>query len=212
MNDFDKLLSELGTIQTDLEQTMVKALPADDGTDEKNIQAAAAEGGQDGDGDDDGNKPDGDADDKGQMVKSFEVTLETGEKAQAFDGTEMLKAMQADFESRLGKSDANVAAALTQVTGVLKSQNELIKSLQQQVSALGNEGRGRKAVVSIAEKPATLAKSQAADGVSPEVFFAKALTAQKEGRISGTDVALAETMLNRGQAIPEALIQRVMGQ
>ena len=208
MSDFDKLLSELGGIQTDLEQTMAKALPADDGTDEKNILSAAEDGGRDGDADDKGGKPDGDEDDEGEMTKSFEVVLDTGEKVQAFDGTEMIKSLQA----RLEKSDGNMTAALTQVAGVLKGQNDLIKSLQLQVAALGNEGRGRKTVLNIAEKPTTLAKSQAPEGVTPDVFFSKALAAQKEGRISGSDVALAETMLNRGQSIPEALIQRVMGQ
>jgi hypothetical protein len=46
--------------------------------------------------------------------------------------------------------------------------------------------------------------------MSTDVFFAKALAAQKEGRLSGVDIAVAEACLNRGEAIPQSIVARVV--
>jgi len=213
MSDFEKLMGELQTLTT--EQTeLAKALPADNGEDEKKIQAAAEEGGAGEGGDGKGEKPADGADGDGDpMAKSFELTLDDGTKVQAFDGSEMLKSLS----ERVEGLDSNLAKALGQTVELIKGQGELIKSLTERVAKLSGEGRGRKAVLSVVEKPAatantdTMAKSiGAADGVTPEVFFAKALNAQKEGRISGIDIAMAETCLNKGQAIPPSIVARVM--
>lgn len=212
MSQFDKLMAELGQLSAD-QETMAKALPADDGKDEKKIQAAAAEGGLggDGDADDAGGMPDGDADDS-SMTKSFKFTLEDGTEVEAQDGTEMVKSLQA----KVAETESTMAKALGQAVELIKGQGDMIKSLSDRVAKLSGEGRGRKAVVSVVEKPApdastsTMAKSMQADGVSHDVFFAKAMVAQREGRISGSQIALAETMLNRGQPIPADLVQRVM--
>jgi len=210
MSDFEKLMGELSQLSTE-QGELAKALPADDGKDEEKIQAAAEEGGLgDGDADDKGGAPDGDADDKGgaPMAKSFELTLEDGTKIQAQDGTEMVKALS----DRLDANEANLAKALGSAVSLIKGQGEMIKSLVDQVKKLSGEGRGRKTVVSVVEKPdPTMAKSHQPDGLSLDQFFAKALAAQKEGRISGTEIAVAETYLNRGQEIPAAIVQRVMG-
>jgi hypothetical protein len=85
--------------------------------------------------------------------------------------------------------------------------------MSDRITKLSGEGRGRKAVLSVVEKPApgasTMAKSEPT-GMSPDVFFAKALDAQKLGRISGTEIAIAEASLNRGEAIPAHIVQRVV--
>ena len=210
---FEKLMDELSSLSAD-QATMAKALPADDGKDEEKIQAAAEEGGLDGDADDVGGKADGDADDKGDkpMAKSFKFTLEDGTEVEAQDGAEMVKAL-ADRVTVVEGDKEQLAKALESAVGVIKGYAPLIKSLQEQVAKLGGEGRGRKAVVSVVEKPnageTPLAKSQPA-GVTPEAFFAKAMDAQKMGRISGTDIAVAESCLNRGEAIPQSIVARVM--
>lgn len=210
MSQFDKLMQELNGLQAD-QELMTKALPADDGEDEEKIQAAAAEGGsdhQEPDGDEDGEgEGDGDADNK-PMAKSFKFTLEDGTEVEAEDGTELVKSLQARVET----TEQTMAKALEQTLNLVKGQSELIKSMQDQIKKLSGEGRGRKTVVSVVEKPVvgTMVKSMQPEGVSPDEFFAKALTAQREGRISGSDIALAETMLNRGQQIPPAILQRVM--
>jgi hypothetical protein len=213
MSQFEKLMAELGQLSAD-QETMAKALPADDGKDEKKIQAAAGEGGSDGDADDAGGPADGDADDEKDMpmAKSFKFTLEDGTEVEAQDGSEMVKALS-DRLYAVETDKTNLAKALESAVGVIKGYAPMIKSLQEQVSKLGGEGRGRKAVVSVVEKPAPgaqpLAKSEPA-GMSHDQFFAKALAAQKEGRLSGVDIAMAESCLNRGEAIPQSIVARVV--
>ena len=106
-----------------------------------------------------------------------------------------------------------MAKALGSAVELIKGQSLMIKSLSETMRKLSGEGRGRKAVVSVVEKPApgasTMAKSEPA-GVSHEVFFAKAMAAQKEGRLSGMDIAMAESCLNRGEVIPQSIVARVM--
>lgn len=211
MSQFEKLLGEIAGLAAE-QESMAKALPADNGEDEATIQAAAAEGGagpQEPDADDKGGAPDGDADDEGKpMAKSFKLTLEDGTELEAQDGTELVKSLQ----ERIEKNEGNMAKALESTVGLIKAQGEMIKSLTEKVTKLSGEGRGRKTVVSVVEKPAagaTMVKSEAA-GMSADQFFAKALDAQKSGRISGTEIAIAETCLNRGEAIPAHIIQRVV--
>lgn len=207
---FEKLMAELSSLSADQEM-MAKALPADDGKDEEKIQAAAGEGGSDGDADDMGGKPDGDEDDDGDkpMAKSFKFTLEDGTEVEAQDGSELVKSLQ----DRIIANETTMAKALESAVGLIKGQASMIKSLSDSVKKLGGEGRGRKAVVSVVEKPApganTMAKSEPT-GVSHEVFFAKAMAAQKEGRLSGMDIAMAESCLNRGEVIPQSIVARVM--
>lgn len=211
MSQFEKLLGEIADLGAE-QEAMTKALPADDGKDENKIQAAAAEGGSDGDEDDQGGAGDGDADDNGEdgkpMAKSFKLTLEDGTEIEAQDGTELVKSLQA----RIDKNEEDMAKALGSAVELIKGQASMIKSLSERVTKLSGEGRGRKTVLSVVEKPAPetpLTKSEAA-GMSPDVFFAKAMAAQKDGRISGTDIAIAEASLNRGEAIPTHIIQRVV--
>lgn len=207
---FEKLMAELSSLSAD-QETMAKALPADDGKDEEKIQAAAGEGGSDGDADDMGGKPDGDEDDGGDkpMAKSFKFTLEDGTEVDAQDGTELVKSLQ----DRIAATEVTMAKALGSAVELIKGQASMIKSLSDSVKKLGGEGRGRKAVVSVVEKPAPgaspMVKSEPA-GVSHEVFFAKAMAAQKEGRLSGMDIAMAESCLNRGEVIPQSIVARVM--
>lgn len=220
MSDFDKLMGELNQLAAD-QGELAKALPADDGKDEDKIQAAAAEGGLGGGEEGGEGAAAGEAGEGGEaaedgkgdgapMAKSFQLTLDDGTVIEAQDGTEMVKALG----DRLSSTETMMAKALGDTLALVKGQADMIKSLGDQIKKLSGEGRGRKAVLSVVEKPApaaaTMAKSQQAEGVTPEIFFAKALDAQKAGRISGVDIAVAESCLNRGVAIPENIVQRVM--
>lgn len=206
MSQFDKLMSELNSL-SEAQGEMTKALPVpNDGEDEKKIQAAAADGGvempaADGD-DDEGDKEKGE---KEPMTKSF--TDADGNVVEYEDGTLLVKALTA----RVDAAEAGFAKAMEQVTTIIKGRDEIIKSLTDQVSMLSGQGRGRKAVLSIVEKPnaTMLAKSEVA-GISHKEFFAKAFTAQSEGRITGLDISIAETSLNRGEPIPAGILSRVM--
>lgn len=211
MSKFNELLSEL--------ETLAKAQPAEG--DEK-IVAAAAEGGGQGEGDEENNGQGtppadgqgaapgaGDGEGEGEMMgKSFDVVLPDGSTAKAVDGTVMLKALQ----DRVETEGATMAKSMEAALSLLKSQAQRIETLTKAVANLAGTGRGRKAVVSVADKPATtLAKSEPASGLSPEQFMAKALDAQKAGRLSGLEVATAEASLNRGQPVPADIIAKALG-
>lgn len=220
MSQYEKLLEEL--------ETMAKAMPGDDGADDDKIQAAAAAANPDADGDgendvtgDDLNtegseglgdegEGEGDGDDKETMGKSFALKLEDGTELEAIDGTELVKSLMARVESNEG----TVMKALGTAVDLLGKQGNMIKSLQDEVKKLAGEGRGRKTVVSVSEKPvagATMAKSQgAADGLSANEFMAKALAAQASGRLTGLDVARAESALNKGLPVPQDVVNRVI--
>lgn len=218
MSQYEKLLEEL--------ETMAKAMPGDDGADDDKIQAAAAAANPDADGDgendvtgDDlnpeggeglGGEGEGDGDDEETMGKSFALKLEDGTELEAIDGTELVKSLMARVESNEG----TVMKALGTAVDLLGKQGDMIKSLQDEVKKLAGEGRGRKTVVSVSEKPvagATMAKSQgAADGLSANEFMAKALAAQASGRLTGLDVARAESALNKGLPVPQDVVNRVI--
>lgn len=197
MSKFDELLGEL--------ETLAKAQPAENGDDK--IVAAAAEGGGQVDGDKDkDDKDDGMGDNP--MAKSFEVTLADGTKVQAQDGTELVKALH----ERIDSTETTMAKALETAIGLIKSQGEQIAALGGKVKALSGEGKGRKAVLTVTEKPAAgglLAKSQEPEGITPEQFMAKALDAQKLGRLTGLEVSVAEAHLNRGQQVPAEIVRKV---
>lgn len=220
MSQYEKLLEEL--------ETMAKAMPGDDGADDDKIQAAAAAANPDADGDGendvtgdnlntegseglgDEGEGEGDGDDKETMGKSFALKLDDGTELEAIDGTELVKSLMARVESNEG----TVMKALGTAVDLLGKQGNMIKSLQDEVKKLAGEGRGRKTVVSVSEKPvagATMAKSQgAADGLSANEFMAKALAAQASGRLTGLDVARAESALNKGLPVPQDVVNRVI--
>lgn len=217
MSQYEKLLEEL--------ETMAKAMPGDDAADDDKIAAAAANANPDADGDGDNDvtgehiEPDGDegagaeggdGDGDETMGKSFALKLDDGTELEAIDGTELVKSLMARVESNEG----TVMKALGTAVDLLGKQGNMIKSLQDEVKKLAGEGRGRKTVVSVSEKPvagATMAKSQgAADGLSANEFMAKALAAQASGRLTGLDVARAESALNKGLPVPQDVVNRVI--
>lgn len=219
---FEKLLQELEELET-----LGKSQSADDAADDDKIQAAADEGNADTDGDgkndvtgedtgDDGGDDgdDGDDDEEEDMGKSFSFKLDDGTEVEAVDGTQMVKALM----TRVEKSEGQTTEALERTIGLLKSQGEIIKSLQGQVEKLASSGKGRKTVLSIAEKKSVseMRKSETGegdeDGMPAQEFMAKALSAQSQGKVTGADVARAESYINRGLQVPEDIVKRVISQ
>lgn len=213
---FDALLAEIGGLAGETE-ALAKAMPADVGAeddenededegmapapagedtaeDDEKIKAAAAEG-------DDGGKPFG---------KSFTLKLDDGTEVEAVDGADLVKSLIARVEANEG----SVKGALEQTLGIIKAQGEMLKSLAGEVAAFKASGKGRKAVLSIAEKPAAavdpLLKSTADEGITGEAFMAKALAAQAAGQITGREVATAESFINMGQTPPVEIVRAVM--
>ena len=156
-------------------------------------------------------EPDEDEDET--FGKSFAMTLEDGTVIEAVDGSAMVKALMEKNEAltaQITEQEGEMSKALTTVVETIKGQSELIKSLQEQVSRLSGEGRGRKAVVSVAEKPAaTLTKSEPT-GMSGSEFMAKCEAAFSAGQITGRDVSIAETALQNGIAVPEHIVSKVL--
>ena len=80
---------------------------------------------------------------------------------------------------------------------VIKQQGEMLKSLHEKVQKIGNQGAGRKATVSVTEKPvATMAKSEPT-GMDAGEFLAKSEGAFNAGRITGLELSTIETFINR---------------
>lgn len=216
---FEKLVEEIGI--------MTKAIPSDTGKDDKKIQAAAADGDGNIDDDDkengvdldeelddedelDDEMNDVDEDDEGKdkdkgMAKSFQLRLEDGSIVEAEDGTELVKALM----NRVEKNESLLAKALEGTVNLIKSQGEMIKSLEDKVVKLSGQGKGRKAMLSIVEKQSVTMTKSEPEGISTHDFMAKALVAQAEGRITGMEVARAESYINSGIQIPQDIVARV---
>lgn len=220
---FEKLLGDLQELQ-DLQKAQAPAAVAED--DDEKVAAAAADSGVDTqaeqpggdatepDGDEGAGAGDGDGDEE-PMGKSFEFVGEDGQKHEAVDGTELVKSLMAKIDTQ----ESSMTKALGVAVDLIKSQGDLLKSQGEQIAdltgrieRLSNEGRGRKATVSVAEKPAAgeLQKSEPA-GVSGQEFMTKALAAQADGKLTGRDVAIAETSLQKGLAVPADIVKRVLG-
>lgn len=228
MSDFDKLLDELNAAGEET-QELRKAMDNDEGADENDerIQAAADAG--DGEGDDEGGgagdagadagaEGDGEGgeggDDQGEeepMGKSFMIQLENGDEVEAFDGTEMLKSLRSELDKsnqRLEQTEQRSAEALEKAIGMVKEQNTIIKSLQEDLKAVRSAGRGRKAVVAVSEGgKEQLQKSQEMTG---QEFMTKAMSAMEAGRLTGMEVSRAESYLNKGLSIPQDLVDKVL--
>ena len=217
---FEKLVGELAQASED--QGILAKSVADCDADDAKIAAAAdagaAAGTKAGDGAEGSPADEGELDADGKpkakpvMAKSFQVTLEDGSVVEAQDGAEMIKALTA----RIDASDASVTKALTSAVALIKSQGEMLKSFNDKLTAqavliksIGNEGKGRKAVVSITDKNDGTQAAPEPKGLTGEEFMAKAMDLQKAGKLMAKDISAIETYIGRGAAVPEALIKRV---
>lgn len=197
-NQFEELLGEL--------QTLAKAQEGDG----KIVAASGEAGGDEDDLDDEGNPVAKPAADDQPMGKSFRVKLPDGTEVDAQDGTELVKALG----DRIDATEGVVLKTLQAAVSLIKSQGDQIKALHTKVVAIGSEGRGRKAVLSVAEKPAAgeaaLAKSQEQAGISGTEFLAKAHESMNAGRITGRELMDAEAHINRNLPPPEAIVRKVL--
>jgi hypothetical protein len=206
--NFEELLKALETTGEQAE-TMVKAAPAaaaeGELVDEPDMEGEA-------DQDDDAIAAAAAAEEDAPIMgKSFEVAGADGTKHQVVDATEMVKSILARQES----TDTVLAKAMESMAGTLAKQNELIKSLSDQVKTVSAQGRGRKAMLSISEKPnvTDLAKSGAAadeGGMTPGEFFAKANAAFDAQKIGGKDLNTISVCIRGNHPIDEALVKKVL--
>lgn len=211
--NFDALLAEIQGA-TDEHAAMAKSL--EDGAAER-IEGAADEGAGEGEGEGDDKAAAGDGEGEGEspLGKALTMTDAEGNPVEGYDATELLKSLQTQVETL----EANQTKGNEALFALVKSQGALIKSLHEQVQSFGAQGRGRRAVLAVSERPAAtadLAKSHAAEGAAAadagmpkQEFLAKALVAAEQGLISYHDANLAETMINRGQQPQEGVVKAV---
>lgn len=147
-----------------------------------------------------------------QMAKSLQVTLADGTVVDAEDGTELVKSLM----EQVSGLEGTMAKALGAAVGLIKRQGEqltatgdLVKSLQSKIAELSGEGRGRKAVLTIVEKPNQLAKSEP-QGMTPPEFMAKANSAFAGGKITGQELTVIDVSIRQGQAIDTGLVSKVL--
>lgn len=222
---FDALLGELEMLAK-AQGAKDEKPDADDKAGDEKIAAAAADA--DGDGKADHKEPDGDEGEGGEgdedgdelpLGKSFSVIVD-GESMDAYDGREALEMLaksigeQRTLSTTLEQRTETLAKALGGAGRIIKSleqrltdQDALIKSLQGDVTRIGSQPAGRKAMLTVHDKPGAVADGPAAP--SREETFAKALSAQKAGRIGALDVARVEAALGRGQPVPSDVAARL---
>lgn len=203
MSQYDELLAQLDAEQAN-QQIMAKALTAGDGEDDATIQSAAAEGAE-------GDEEDEDEEKEGEgkpMAKSITVG---DEQVELVDADEMIKSLH-DLTSRVTGNEAALTKGLQSALGMIKGQGEMIKSLHEQVNKLAGQGTGRKAVLSIHEKPAVgadvMAKSQQ-QGMTAGEFMAKSQAAFAAGKISGKDLTVIDVSIRQNEPIDQGLIAKV---
>lgn len=191
---FDALMGEMGML--------AKAMPevAPELTDEEKAEKAQAEAAA------------LEAAGKQPMAKSMQVTLADGSVVEAEDGTELVKSLM----DQVSGLEGVMAKALGQAVGLIKRQGEqlattgeLVKSLQTKVAELSGEGRGRKTMVTVIDKPGQLAKSETPGMTAPE-FMAKSHAAFNAGKINGTELTIIDVSLREGQLPSAGLISKVM--
>lgn len=217
---FDALLGDLDTLH--------KALPKGNEVEDEKIEAAksggaASEEKKEGTEDEEEEVKKGDK--KKPLAKSLTVKLDDGTEVEAVDGTELVKGLTDQLGALVTRFDANESSltkAFTQTVDLLKAQTalitkqgETIKTQGEMLKAIGGEGRGRKAVVTLVDKKpeaSTLAKGGAGDGMNPTEFMAKATERFNDRKITGNELAYIESSFNRGTfELPPALISKVAG-
>lgn len=207
---FDGLLGEIDQL---LKSSTAKD-PAEDGDGDEIIRRAAGEADGDGTGSD--ADPDGDADGEEPFGKSFDVTLPDGSTQAAYDGTAMLKALHAEngvLRGEIGGAQKALTAAvglIRSLTGTIAEQGSMLKSLTADVKALGNQGTGRRAMLSTHDKP-TGGGAAAASTATHGSVMAKAMALFQEGKMDGGDLRRIESHQGRGALAPPDVLARFPG-
>lgn len=200
-SSFDELLKSLQQVAEGAE-TLAKSAPAAE--DDKTVAAAAADSGMDAA---DGNPEDDEDEDGEEFGKSLG---DDASGAEMIDATELVKSILARQDSTEGV----LAKAMTSMVGALSKQNDLIKSLQAEVGKLAASGRGRKTLVTIAEKPVVadvLAKSEAADDgkITAGELLTKSHAAHAAKKISGVELNTIDVCLRNNWPIEPSILQKV---
>lgn len=200
MSAFDDLLKSLNEVGDEADALAKKRPPKDD----KAVAKAAGD-----DMDDEEDDIDEDDEDGQEFGKSMGFDADGNELV---DATNLFKSLL----TRQGGTETALAQALTTVTGVVSTQNRLIKSLSDKVDALGGQGRGRKTMLSISEKPGLgdMTKSAAGEGaedgkITQADLLAKSNAAYAAGKLSGVELNTIDVCLRSGWSIDPGILRKV---
>lgn len=202
MSNFDTLLADLEQIKTE-QETLAKS--HSDGSDNGDAKIVAAA--DDKNKDKTGKPKEGEEGD--ELTKSLgTIKLEDGTEVAAIDGALLVKSLI----ERLDNTDTQVANVFNGLVGTIKAQGEMLKSMSDEIRALGGQGRGRKTVVTVTPKnegTAVLAKSEA-EGMTGEQFLLKSHAAFDAGKLNGRELNIIDVSLRMNQQVDPALVRKVM--
>lgn len=192
---FADLLKELEAAQTEQSLLAKSVQPCDDGS--------LSDNDEDKD-DKDNNEP---------LTKSLQ--LDNGEDVVLVDAEALIKSVSA-LEAKSSEHEKVLIKGLQASMKLISQQGELIKSLNDKVTALGGQGAGRKTVLNISEKPpvggGVLAKSLSDGQVTVGELLAKSHKAFDEKRITGKELTTIDVAARQGQlgVIDSNLIAKVL--
>ncbi|WP_443698748.1 hypothetical protein [Pseudomonas sp.] len=204
MSEFDELLAKLNAAQEE-QTTLAKALPAADGKDDKTIQTAAADGVAGDKKNPEDDEPELDADGK-PLIKS----LGEGQEFEVIDGEALIKSLT-DLSTRADASESVLAKGMAGLLELVKGQNLMFKSMQDQITKLSGQGAGRKTMISILDKPVVgepLAKSLAEPTFTRADLMAKANAAFDAKKITGHELTTIDVSLREGVMLDKAILAK----
>lgn len=209
MSHFEELLAQLNAEQEE-QSTLAKSLPAADAEDDEAIRAAAEDALADDELDEEDELEDEELDDElGEAPLTKSLTLD-GEEVQVVDAEALVKSMQ-DLTTKVSKHEENLTKALETTLATVKQQSELIKSLTARVNKLASKGTGRKAVLSVHERPAVAAAHQADEqGFTAGDLLAKSHAAFDAGKINGLELTTIDVSLRENKNIDHGLLAKVL--
>lgn len=199
---FDTLLQELEAAQSE-QDLLVKSMPCATDEDDKGIAAASEE---------DEDKKEGEEGDE-PLTKSLQ--LDDGSDVVLVDAESLIKSIDA-LGVKATKTEEVLTKGLQASMAMIAKQGELIKSLNDKVSALGGQGAGRKTVLNIAEKPSIggqqLAKSMTDGQLTVGELLAKSNAAFDAKRITGKELTTIDVAARQGQlaVIDPTLMAKVL--
>lgn len=219
MSDFAALLADLETLQkasgavcADDKKDIGGDGDGDDKADDKKIAAAARDG-----------EKHSDAEEKETFGKAFRVKLEDGTETEAFDGTQMLKALHAEHEGLrtvVESHEEDILKAFDLAIGTIRDlqtkvteQDVLIKAMKTKVDTFGAAGVGRRTMLTIAEKLAPSAgitggsEPARAAGPTASDVMAKAKFMAREGKLDPGQLPRLEAHQLRGMLGPDDLMK-----
>ena len=227
MSSFEDLMATLNAIDADApaelakstaaqsEEELAKACKseagaeAEEGDDDKKIQAASDEG--------DSDKKDESEEEEEGEGKPFGKSMVNEEGEEVIDATEILEGLQKSFASHdyiLAKAMPKMVELLGAQSKALKDQGDMIKSLQDQLASFGSRPAGRKSMVTVlakstvAEQPAVATAAEEAPMTMGDVMV-KANSLFDQKLLSGLQLTKLDVALRNGY-MPDADIMAVL--